>query len=77
MDSEGITIVRPMHVYGYDDGYTGHPELKFENVVVPKIKHYWWRRHGIQDCAGKIRPWKNTPLHENNRYGRKSSKAYD
>ena len=33
MDSEGITIVRPMHVYGYDDGYTGHPELKFENEV--------------------------------------------
>lgn len=36
MDSEGITIVRPMQVYGYDDGYTGHPELLFENVVVPK-----------------------------------------
>ena len=36
MDSEGITIVRPMQVYGYDVGYTGHPELLFENVVVPK-----------------------------------------
>ena len=36
MDSDGITIVRPMQVYGYDDGYTGHPELLFENVVVPK-----------------------------------------
>ncbi len=36
MDSEGISIIRPMHVYGYDDGYTGHPELLFENVVVPK-----------------------------------------
>ena len=36
MDSDGITIVRPMQVYGYDDGYTGHPELLFKNVVVPK-----------------------------------------
>ncbi|MDA9592348.1 acyl-CoA dehydrogenase family protein [Candidatus Actinomarina sp.] len=36
MDSDGISIIRPMHVYGYDDGYTGHPELLFENVVVPK-----------------------------------------
>ncbi|MDA9173186.1 acyl-CoA dehydrogenase family protein [Acidimicrobiia bacterium] len=36
MDSEGISIIRPMQVYGYDDGYTGHPELLFENVVVPK-----------------------------------------
>ena len=25
-----------MTVYGYDDGYTGHPEVAFENVVVPK-----------------------------------------
>ena len=36
MDSDGISIIRPMQVYGYDDGYTGHPELLFENVVVPK-----------------------------------------
>ncbi|MDA8719316.1 acyl-CoA dehydrogenase family protein [Candidatus Actinomarina sp.] len=36
MDSEGISIIRPMQVYGYDDGYTGHPELLFKNVVVPK-----------------------------------------
>lgn len=36
MDTEGISIIRPMQVYGYDDGYTGHPELLFENVVVPK-----------------------------------------
>ena len=36
MDSEGLSIIRPMQVFGYDDGYTGHPELLFENVVVPK-----------------------------------------
>ena len=36
MDSDGMSIIRPMQVYGYDDGYTGHPELLFENVVVPK-----------------------------------------
>ena len=36
MDTEGISIIRPMNVFGYDDGYTGHPELFFENVVVPK-----------------------------------------
>ncbi len=36
MDTEGISIIRPMNVFGYDDGYTGHPELLFENVVVPK-----------------------------------------
>ena len=36
MDTEGMSIIRPMNVFGYDDGYTGHPELLFENVVVPK-----------------------------------------
>ena len=36
MDTEGISIIRPMNVFGYDDGYTGHPELLFENVIVPK-----------------------------------------
>ena len=36
MDTEGISIIRPMNVFGYDDGYTGHPELLFENVLVPK-----------------------------------------
>ena len=41
MDTEGISILRPMQVYGYDDGYTGHPELLFENVVVPKKEYYW------------------------------------
>ena len=36
MNTEGVEVIRPMHVFGYDDGYTGHPEVKFENVVVPK-----------------------------------------
>jgi len=35
LDTEGVEIVRPMKVYGYDDGYTGHPEISFTNVCVP------------------------------------------
>ena len=35
LSTEGVEIVRPMKVYGYDDGYTGHPEINFTNVRVP------------------------------------------
>ena len=35
LDTEGVKIIRPMKVYGYDDGYTGHPEISFTNVHVP------------------------------------------
>ena len=56
MDTEGITIVRPMHVYGYDDGYTGHPELNFENVVVPKSNIIGGEGMGFQIAQARLGP---------------------
>ena len=56
MDSEGITIVRPMHVYGYDDGYTGHPELNFENVVVPKSNIIGGEGMGFKIAQARLGP---------------------
>ncbi len=35
MDTPGVEIVRPMTVFGYDDGYTAHPEILFRDVRVP------------------------------------------
>ena len=56
MDTKGITIVRPMHVYGYDDGYTGHPELNFENVVVPKSNIIGGEGMGFQIAQARLGP---------------------
>ena len=35
LDTPGVEVVRPMLVFGFDDGYTGHPEVTFTDVRVP------------------------------------------
>ena len=56
MNTEGVTIVRPMHVFGYDDGYTGHPEVKFENVIVPKTNLIGGEGAGFKIAQARLGP---------------------
>tara|TARA_Y100001937_G_scaffold127694_1_gene200727 strand:+ start:271 stop:1476 length:1206 start_codon:yes stop_codon:yes gene_type:complete len=56
MDSDGLSIVRPMQVFGYDDGYTGHPELLFENVVVPKSNIIGGEGMGFKIAQARLGP---------------------
>ena len=56
MDSEGLSIIRPMQVLGYDDGYTGHPELLFENVVVPKSNIIGGEGMGFKIAQARLGP---------------------
>ena len=56
MSSNGITIKRPMTVFGYDDGYTGHPEILFDNVVVPKSNIIGSEGMGFKIAQARLGP---------------------